>query len=246
MSEKLEYKKESQFVYSDLDSNDNIFPSSILQLFQDVAGEHADILNIGYKDFLKNNWIWVLDKIKYTILVPKIELSKIIIKTWPLQPRLLEYNREFLITDINNTPLIKGSSRWCVLSIDTRKLVRTSTLPQINGEYLNEKNYADGFDILKPISKDEMIFSFKRKLLFTDLDHNKHVNNTKYSAFAIDSIPNIENSAIKDLQISFLKECMINQEMFTYYKQIDDNTYIINGYINNDTLSFIAKITLMK
>ena len=41
---------------SDFDCNDVLLPSAVLELFQDIAGEHADEINIGYKDLFAKNF----------------------------------------------------------------------------------------------------------------------------------------------------------------------------------------------
>ena len=58
--DKSSYEEKYRLRISDFDCYDRITPCCILDLAQDIAGKHADILGIGYQDFIVNNRIWVL------------------------------------------------------------------------------------------------------------------------------------------------------------------------------------------
>ena len=49
---------------NDFDTLDHIYMSSILDFCQDVAGEHANDLKVGFKDLYKDNKIWMVLRTK--------------------------------------------------------------------------------------------------------------------------------------------------------------------------------------
>lgn len=239
------YSKKIKFNYSDFDTNDNILPNSILSYFQDIAGEHANLLNVGYLDLLKNNYIWVLDKIRFEI-IKDIKLNEdYLIQTWPLKASILQFQREFNILDKDNNIVIKASSIWCVLDINSRKLVRTKNIQFNINEYLENKSFDDGFILFKPVDISTYKKGIFNKVSFSQLDHNKHMNNVKYSILAIDSIPDILNLKIKQMQINFQKECVFKDNLQTYYNN-ENNEYNIIGIKNESITSFICNIKFDK
>ena len=58
----MSYEKEYELRAADFDRWDRMQPASILSLFQDVAGIHANELGIGFAALMANQTIWVLTK----------------------------------------------------------------------------------------------------------------------------------------------------------------------------------------
>ena len=50
----IEYKRQFNLRINDFDCHDNILMSTVLDLFQGVAGDHANLLGIGFEEFKKN------------------------------------------------------------------------------------------------------------------------------------------------------------------------------------------------
>jgi acyl-CoA thioesterase FadM len=111
---------------SDFDFKDNILLSSVLDFAQDVAGNHADTLGIGYSDFIKDDKIWMVirHEIEYVEYPPLYEEIKVI--TWPLAAGKIDCDRETLIVSSKdeNRVYIKMSSKWIVASYSTRRIQR--------------------------------------------------------------------------------------------------------------------------
>ena len=52
---------------SDFDMRNRILPASVLDLFQDAAGEHAKALGVGYYDLLPDNRCWMILRLRYEV-----------------------------------------------------------------------------------------------------------------------------------------------------------------------------------
>ena len=126
--EKNVFEKEFELRISDFDCFDKIKPSVILDFFQDVAGEHADILSVGFNDLIKKDLIWVLVRTKYEVIKEPNLYSKIKIKTWPHPKGRIDFDRDYLILDENNNILIKGTSKWVIVNYKTRRLSLTKDI----------------------------------------------------------------------------------------------------------------------
>ena len=58
------WEKEYTLRASDFDRYLRIKPSSVLELFQDAAGQHAEEIGVGYEEMAKRSYAWVLTKVK--------------------------------------------------------------------------------------------------------------------------------------------------------------------------------------
>ena len=53
---------------NDFDMNEQFRVCSILDYFQDIAGKHATLLNVGYDKMIEKNYYWILMKTKFEII----------------------------------------------------------------------------------------------------------------------------------------------------------------------------------
>ena len=82
----MKFDKQIEFRYSELDVYNHVLPQSLLTFFQDIAGEHASNLGVGYQPMIDKDLIWVIVRSKYTLYENPIVDKKYILSTWP-QPK---------------------------------------------------------------------------------------------------------------------------------------------------------------
>ena len=62
---KLELDRKYYLRFSDFDKFSNIKPSSVLDIFQDIASAHAELLEIGFNALDSKNLLWVVARTKF-------------------------------------------------------------------------------------------------------------------------------------------------------------------------------------
>lgn len=228
------------FYISDMDIHDNALPSHILQKFQDIAVINATELGVGFDDLIVEDKIWVVTKIRYTVLKQVPENIPLLITTWPHPKGVMDFCRDYLITDQDGEIYIKGTSKWCITNIKTRRLVRARDFEYLdgNGVYCQDKNYDDPYYNLRPFDYSELEPVLIHQVRYTDLDHNMHMNNTNFASLSIDSIGDIENYTVEDMQVNFLCECRYKEKIRTYVKKNSELEYEVIGVKNDGKLSF--------
>jgi len=229
------YETKIRLYNSYFDTNDRISPKAILNIFQDMASYHAVKIGIGYEEMLEKNLYWVLSRIKYDIIrMPKID-EEVIIKTWPHEKGRIDFDRDIIILSLHGEILIKGTTKWCVIDTNTRTLQRTTNV-NYNGMTVNEKNYEEKFNkIIIPQLPQKDIY--QHKVVFTDLDHNLHMNNTNYALLVCNSC---QNKTFTHFEINYLNECVLDDEIIISLI-IDNDKEIIIGTVN-DKKAFTALI----
>lgn len=216
------------------DYNDNLTPNAILSIFQDVATIHGEQIGVGYKKMLNKCLFWVLSRIKYDVITKPSANQKVKVITWPHEKGKIDFDRDYLICDENDNVLIKGTSKWCVINAVTRALAKSDDV-EYNGEFCLDVNYEERFNKSPVLDVNGLTPSLKHQVTFSDLDHNKHMNNTKYANLVLDVI---NNKDVKHFQINYINECKLNEQIWVYYSQSEN---LICGYVN-EKLIFTAQV----
>ena len=191
---------------SDFDKFRRIKPSAVMDLFQDAAGLHANLLGCGFEDMIDNKLIWVLTRVKFTIEKWPEMFSEVRVQTWPLEPSRAGFRREYLIETAAGEPLIKGSSEWVIIHSEERKIVSAKDIYPIKEGFCTELMHPDRLQKIKDCESAEIAAEITPE--YCDIDMNAHVNNIKYLDYVMNAI-NPENSLeFTSVQIDFRKEVL--------------------------------------
>lgn len=231
----MKYKTKVTLYNSYFDYHDRITTKSILNIFQDVASVHAEDLGVGYQAMLEKNLYWILSRIKIDILkMPQINQT-VIVETWPHVKGRIDFDRDLKILSEDGDVLIIGTSKWCVIDTQSRTLQRTDNVNYI-GEYCTDVNYEERFGKIM-LPEIDLEHKFDYAVMFSDLDHNKHMNNTNYANLIVSSANNKQYS---HFEINFNSECVLGDSINVLHATANDGEYVV-GMVNNKT-SFVAYI----
>ena len=208
--------KEYPLRVSDFDKNQNILPSAVLDIFQDVAGVHAKMLGISNPELLERGLCWMLTRVRYEIVKKPSLYQTVTVRTWPVESRRIELDRDFEIFDGSGELMIRGSSQWVVMDITDRsapKLVPARNFELGLDEYLTDRAFdrAFGRAVYNNVVCDTPHVCRAR---YTDLDMNGHVNNIKYADLTLSAIAEaIGEAEIVDFRIDYVKELLVGDEI---------------------------------
>jgi medium-chain acyl-[acyl-carrier-protein] hydrolase len=200
------YEKEYEIHYYEVDYKRRALITSIVDFLGDIATKQSEELGVGI-DFLKENnqaWVlykWNIDMYKYPAYGEKIK-----IRTCPYSMKKFYAYRTFEILNQENEVLGKADSIWFLINIERRRPVRISK--EIYGFYgvdLNDESTLEIEDIEKPTSID---YEKQFNVRYSDIDTNRHVNNAKYIAWAIETVPMdiALNYTLKNVKVVYEKE----------------------------------------
>ena len=204
------------------DMNDRLSAKSILNLFQDLAAIHADMIGVGYLSMLDKNLYWILSRIKFDVLKMPIPNTTVVVETWPHEKGRIDFDRDFRILSEDGEVLIVGTSKWCVIDTEKRSLQRTENV-NYNGEIYPEKNYDDKFAKIA-IPADELEEQFVHTVRFSDLDHNHHMNNTNYALLSANAS---KKQIFSHYEINFLNECLLGDEIVVLSAETEEVEFIV-------------------
>ncbi len=198
----------------ELDPSGNIPAVTFLKYFQQAAALDSAQLGFGWKDLYKDNLAWILTHLQARALQTAIALQDVKLKTWHAYSNRLLSRRQFTVYGQDGTPLFEGSSWWAIMDIQKRRLTRTPqrlleenlSLPD---ELEPEENFKAPLPAPLPSSTLQVITREE------DLDLNAHVNNTHYTAWAIQSVPPQvrDGKRLGRLLVSFKSECRAGEAL---------------------------------
>ena len=180
-------------------------PVALLNYLQAAAGEHAALLGVAVSDLRKSGHTWVLSRIHLAMERYPRGGETVRLKTWPAARDTLFTVRDFELFDSGGALIGTATTSWAVLNLKTRRPVKlVNVLPTypINPE----RALNDPFSTL-PVNETAE-YELRLPVLRGDLDVNRHVNNTVYAGWALETVPEeVESSCrLAGLEIAFRAE----------------------------------------
>lgn len=208
--------------------------SSILK-YQEQAGEIHLATDYGYdyNAILKNGVVFVLVNTESVIHRMPTFGENLTIHTWNKQLKGLKFYRSYNWIDEKGETIIESTSVFVLVSANEHKIVKPSALGfELPTEDTHENAVGNPSKTHLP---KEMSAIGSKKILFSMLDTNDHLNNALYADFLVDFIQPEQALNIKRFTLDYVKEATLSQKV-EVSREVDENGVIfLKGEIENDT-----------
>ncbi|MDD5923512.1 MAG: thioesterase [Clostridia bacterium] len=207
---------------SDFDSDRRLRISSILDLFQDIAAIHSEMIGTGFDEVKKLGVSWVIMRTKLKIhKLPKM-YTNVTVRTWPHKPSRSCFIRDSEIYDEDGNLLIEGSSIWTIIDNETRKQCDPDLINYTLDSYYDHSTLSgETIKRIRDFNTDAIEPLCSVSPLMSDLDFNGHVNNTKYVKYAFDALQQKSEPKVNEFQIDYHKELRLGDNINVYCQQSD-------------------------
>jgi medium-chain acyl-[acyl-carrier-protein] hydrolase len=186
--------------------------ASLLDYFQEAAGEHAARLGVSVSDLIQRNLTWVLSRYHIKIFRYPLWGETVRVMTWPSARQHLFALREFEAADERGNPVASATSSWMLLDLAARKPVRPADRL---GDYAQDPARAidDDFRPLPTLRKPELEQTFRVRQ--GDLDWNRHANHVVYVEWGIEAAPPelVGRSRPREIEVDFRGEARYGDEI---------------------------------
>lgn len=193
---------------SDCDRYGFMKMNRILVIMQELAGEHSDLLGWSFKNTLRHGAVWVVTRNEFEVMKYPAIGQAVVGKTFPGRPRRAIYPRYYRIEDEAGQPLMVGSSFWALADVNTRQM---TDLPEVAAGFPDTSGLSPYFR--NPGAPDSLTEGVSRTgawhPVYTDLDRNGHVNNTRAADWALcflSETSNIQHHPVRSVLVSYHKE----------------------------------------
>jgi medium-chain acyl-[acyl-carrier-protein] hydrolase len=187
---------------------------AVLEEMMETAGRHAEILGVGVRDLHARGLTWVLARLHVKICEVPAAGQTVHVATWPSGRHRLFAVREFKLSDASGSELLRATSAWAMMNMETRRPARLDPHLPVFSRH-PARMVADDFAPLPPPYAQAPRASYQAEA--GDIDLNDHVNNTVYLDWALRSAPqNARSWKPLSLEAAFLGEARLGDEVACY------------------------------
>jgi acyl-ACP thioesterase len=226
--------------------NGNLSLYALFNRFQDLAGEHAAFLQVGYEELRNMKLTWILSRIKVQILSLPAWGDIVRLATWPKGVDRLFALRDFSLTSERGETLVLATTAWLLVDVEKNRPQRIDVLPidlQFTGAPHAIREIPDKISMPQQLTP-----VFEKPIWVSDIDMNQHVNNAQYAKWIGDCFPEDQyrNRQLTSMHINYLDEVLLG-DTIGLMKTPDDvkaEEYIIGGMSRRKgAMAFHARIT---
>ena len=207
------YREDVRILTRDCDLTGQWKPSAILETMQEMAGIHGTLIGVGRNALLQKGVVWVLTRVEVVMdRYPQIG-DTISIETFPMPVRRWFFPRYFIFRDERGQEIGRAGSLWVLLDVNTRKMAK----PDICSALM-----PDNSDLLAPLGLPATVAEVSGTLettlhqpVYTELDVNGHVNNTKYMDWCCNAlgIDTMKENCLSRFDVNYNQEILPGQEI---------------------------------
>jgi len=197
---------------------------SMINYVLETAGVDADIKGFGVKKINVENHSWVLSRMALDLYRLPNKYEKIHITTWVSDYGRMMTTRNFIVTDENNLRIFAAVTQWAMIDLSTRQPIDLRSVDEYGQFLCNDPSPIDGPRKVLPINPEQTVI---HKVVYSDIDFNKHVNALRYLILMFDLLPIEIMSSIKPahIEVNFLHESQYGDTLTVSYEQ-RDSTWI--------------------
>ncbi|MDR2632080.1 MAG: acyl-ACP thioesterase [Treponema sp.] len=192
--------------FKDIDPSDRITLGAVFEYFQEAAINHAEQLGVGRESMAQSGQVWILSRMSVLIERRPRYGERLSLRSWPRGEEKLFALRDYDIRDASDTPLVRGRSGWLIVDRERRRPLRP-------GDLVERLPLNQGLDALPRAmaalgAQDGLSRVGERRAVYSDIDYNRHVNNTRYIQWIQDSTEAslLEQAASMEFHINYLSE----------------------------------------
>jgi acyl-ACP thioesterase len=199
---------------------------ALLDEMMETAGRHAETLGVGVSTLHNKGLTWVLARLHVEVERIPGAGQAVHIATWPSGRHRLFAVREFRVSDGSGAGVLKATSAWALMNMETRRPARLDPHLPVFSRH-PERMIADDFPPLPPLDGPGGQATYRA--VASDIDINDHVNNTVYLDWALRAVPGATNRQKPlSLEAAFLGEARLGDEILCLSESAvaDDRTIV--------------------
>lgn len=223
------YESSFQVRYAETGVSGRIKPVTLFNYLQDAASDHTALLGVSAMDLLPRDLAWVVFRYRLTIHAYPRWHDHVTIRTWRCPVQKLYELRRYEIQNTDGKLMVEAVSLWVLTRLASKKPVRLDRyLPNLLLAD-HQKEITNDFIPVPPAIRAG--FHRSHAVRLHDLDFNRHVNNSVYAVWAVESVPPemISTCLPSEISIDYIDESLYGDQVTTYTQNVDsgpENTFL--------------------
>lgn len=187
---------------TDVNSENVCKPSAIFRILQEVADRQMFEERPSYHELFEQGRAFVLSRMTLVCREPLRQYDHIRAEVWPSAPMGVTFPRSYRLYR-GDVVVAEATSHWALVDVNDRHIMKSSEV--------DLSNYTYG----EPILRGELRFKIPRqpfetvgehRVVYRDIDINRHMNNTAYPDMLMNFVPDMFNGFVSKLCIHYEAE----------------------------------------
>jgi medium-chain acyl-[acyl-carrier-protein] hydrolase len=213
--------------YYEVDIKKKALITTIINYLGDMAMYQSEILGVGIDYLKENNMAWMLYKWDITMDSYPLLNETIKVQTTAYSFKKFYGYRKHEIIDAKGNKIGHANSVWFLINMNRRRPMKIMEgMYEVYG--IDESNNTDiEIENIPPITEVHIEKSFQVR--YSDIDTNMHVNNVKYVAWALETVPKdvVLNYELKNIKATYEKETNYGETITVSTEVIREDKKII-------------------
>ncbi len=191
--------------WHDTDPSGVLRPSRVLEYMQETANLQCRKYGMDLNDlFYKEGLGFLLSRLQLRVDQPIYAYEDIEVRTWCPPSRALSFLRCFSILRRGEV-VAEALTTWALMDTRNKMLVKVSDFQREfpMGDTLDEATLPKKIRISAALEMEPV---GKRRIVYSDLDFNFHMNNTKYPDMVCDFLPDMSGKFVSSLSLAYMNE----------------------------------------
>ena len=229
--------------WHDTDPTGVMRPSRVLEYMQETANLQCRDYGMDLNDlFYKEGFGFLLSRLQLRMDIPLRAYEDIEVRTWCLPSRALSFLRCFAILR-GGEVIAEALSTWALMDVKNKTLVRVNDF----GREFPMGDPIDEATLPKKVripAASEMDTVGERRIVYSDLDFNFHMNNTKYPDMVCDYLPDMRGKFISSLSLAYMNEGAFGDTLKLQRLAQDNDAYLVRAMRGDGKVCLEAAIGL--
>ena len=210
-----------------LDRFGRLKPSAILRFAQEAAGDHCNVLELDWDTLAERGLFWAV--IRHRVQVQRLPVAgeTITVETWPMPTTRSAFPRATVAYDKTGNEVFRTVSLWVLMDINSRGMV----LPGKSGVALDGVVRGNELALPSSILPKPLEETVVRRVGYTELDRNGHMNNTRYMDWVDDLLPSSFHGEhpVREFTVCYLSEAREGQQIQLNWQLVEGDCLQVDG-----------------
>lgn len=199
---------------------------NLMNYFEEVALLQSEKCNVGFKYYMENNVIWMIQRWNISIFQYPVFGQQIRIKTLPVSVSGFLGYRKFWVYDKNGATMASADTAWIFLNTQTKRPARVNDDMKHAYGHFGKPDSKMEFPAIAAVNNPVFMKTFEVQK--SDIDINNHVHNTVYVHWALETLPEdfLRENRLVNLIVEYKKETTLGQVIASEAEIQEDNGVI--------------------
>ena len=217
----MKYTDTHKVISQYTDAEGVLRPAALLRYMQEAAANAMIADGPSYDELASRGLIFVISKISMSIYADVHANDEIEVETWATESVRASFNRAYRVLRAGAV-VAEAVSVWALVDKARHRLVRVGDVAL---GYREDEPLE--LDIPQKLHLPEgMKLIGERRVSYSDIDRNRHMNNTAYADMICDFVFRREIGRVSRITINYQNEAPFGEELKVYAAHDDDVHYI--------------------